>query len=82
MLLFLCLALLCLAKNAASEQILSHFRLKTKSQDEFNKTPPLSRIERLLVFLYYYHYDIPKNLNNFSRFRFEIGNDFLLIISQ
>jgi hypothetical protein len=33
--LFLCLALLCLSKSASSVQILSHFRLKTKSQDEF-----------------------------------------------
>jgi len=33
---FLCLALLCLSKNASSVQILSHFRLKIKSQDEFS----------------------------------------------
>ena len=33
---FLCVAILCLSKKVTSEQISSHFRLKTKSQDEFN----------------------------------------------
>jgi len=46
-------AMLCLLKIALSEQILAHFRLKTKSQDEFIIFTASKNIKDILDFVIY-----------------------------
>tara|TARA_R110001592_G_scaffold235313_11_gene493308 strand:- start:12575 stop:12736 length:162 start_codon:yes stop_codon:yes gene_type:complete len=53
--------MLCLSKIVSPEQISSHFRLKTKSQDEFN-----NKINNHLKYLFTFEAAVKKQLFHYE----------------